>query len=147
MVVPVAHQCRAPAQLVQNIVETDALTRAERLGVCQDRPDVLVSGDCVDAMGLEPHDGTEIPEGLVVPVRFGERLVGEQVGVVGADRSGLLIPRTPSKHRLDVPLDLGRIGRVDAGQQPALGGQHEDRGHCPGQQVVEVGGGQVPDFA
>ena len=88
MVITVAHERRAPADLVQDVVQADALTRAERLRIGQDGPYVLVACDRVDAMGLEPDDGAEIPEGPIVPVRLGERVIGVQVGVVGRDRPG-----------------------------------------------------------
>ena len=88
MVATVAHERRAPTQLVQDVVEADSQTRTKGLRIGQDRPHVLVARHCVDAMCLEPDDRTEIPQGLVVLVGLGECVVAVQVGVVGRNRPG-----------------------------------------------------------
>ena len=57
MVVAVTHERRTPTHDVENIIQTDSLTRTERLCIRQNGPDVLIPCDGIDIVSLEPDDG------------------------------------------------------------------------------------------
>jgi hypothetical protein len=100
----VAGQRRAPTEVVDEIVEGDAVARAECRVVDQACLHLVVAGDGEHVQTLEVDDRAEVTELLVGLVGVVEQLLGDTIGLTPVDGSpGQLGYRTDAKaYRLQV---------------------------------------------
>ncbi len=76
---PVTHEGRSTATLVDELVETHAETRTERVRIVEDGTHVVVAGHGVDVVRGEPDHRTCVTQCSVVLVGFAQCLIAEEV--------------------------------------------------------------------